>query len=176
MKNKIVVIALVAFVIFGCNSKTNKEVNANENSTTYVQGEEEVIKDSSLTKASSVSQNDLCELEWTLTSTSELENVETQLKNNLPYLKFNVDGSFNAVICNTINGKYATNDTSSVINLTNFSQTKKMCEGTVMKIENAFKAGDYEYDITKGYLTLSVGDFYFTFNRKTTSSENKMAN
>ena len=179
MKKSIVaIITLCTIIVYSCNNKTENKSNPSSTSTNIniEHTEPELIKDSSHTLASSQVQNDLCKYEWTLTSTSVIDNVETTLAKNIPTIKFNVDGSFNAKFCNNINGKYATSDTASTISLTNFAKTKMLCEGAIMKIENAFAPTDYEFDITKGYLTFSVGESYFTFNRKTTNTENSMAN
>jgi heat shock protein HslJ len=166
----------ITLATISCNrSKTQSSgtptntTTPNTNVTTTTSTTEYVNPSNLNTDTTKDDNTDLCKLPWKLTNL----NDKTVPGNNT--VTFNKDGSFVAKICNSMNGNYKIKDNGTIqINVT--TSTKMMCHEVLGEAEMFFKSGQFEIDITKGYLNLVKADKYLLFERATTSKENRMAN
>lgn len=120
-------------------------------------------------------KTNLTKMKWSASVFSGFSDNNNPFGKDKPEIVFSADGKVSGKFCNSINGTYELlKDGKLKLNLT---KTKMLCKGNLMLAENFLSSGDYDIDITKGYLNLvnSKGEI-MSFIRATTSHENPMAN
>lgn len=118
--------------------------------------------------------NNLSRKEWRLSSFTDSDG-NISAKNKKATARFNRDGSVLFEFCNTINGRFGLTQIDK-IDFTDLKRTKKGCRGGLASAERFIREESYDYDITKGYLTIENGSSSMIFTRSSTKNENPMAN